>query len=123
MFPRVGSSAYGTGMQEWVRLCRVWKPCATRTAGVDCDFTTRGSKWGSFYCLSFNWQDSSDEADRCPCMTVLSFPGSLPVELICHELGHGVSAWAFVTVTRKERNYMLHSIHRDLYTYTYMHMS
>lgn len=54
----------------------------------------------------------------CPCMTVLSSADSLPVKLICHELDHWVSVWAFATLWQRRKTIRHIHIRRDLYRYT-----
>lgn len=44
----------------------LWTSHATQNAACELWFYDNGSKWDSFYCLLFHWQDSSSEPNMVP---------------------------------------------------------
>ena len=96
------------GLQQFVKQeCKRGRLCvqgpgsshATRIAGCELWFLWQWSKWESFDCLSFDWQDSSNEADTVTmygsvilswfiaCSVNLSWAGSL---VLCMGFHHFV---------------------------------
>lgn len=64
---------------------------------VNCDFMTEEANGILFIAFPSIGRAGVMKLTRCPCVMVLSSPDSLPVKVICHELDHWVSVWAFST--------------------------
>lgn len=118
--------------QLWDRNARM-SACLCRDCGnlmlhalllVNCDFRTVEANGILFIAFSSIGRTQIMKLIWRPGMTVLSSPDSLPVKLICHELDHWVSVWAFTTLWQGRRKTICR-IHtrRDLYSYTSVCMS
>lgn len=86
--------------------------------GVSCDFYDSEANGILFIAFPSIGRTRVMKLTCWPCMVVLSSPNSLPVQLICHELDHWFSVWAFTTLWEGRRK----SVY-SLYRYTNTHES
>lgn len=85
----------------------------------NCDFMTEEANGILFIAFPSIGRTQVMKLTWCPCMTVLSSPDSLPHKLICHELVHWVSVWAF-TMLRQGRRKTVTYVFIEIYIDTHM---
>lgn len=86
---------------------------------VNCDFMTEEANGILFIAFPSIGRTQVTKLTWCPCTIAL-----LPVKLICHELHHWVSVWAFTTLwQRRRKTICCRRIHINLYRHTYVHIS
>lgn len=87
---------------------------------VNCDFMTEEANGILFIAFPSIGRTQVMKLTWCPCMTMLSSPDSLPLKLICHELDHWVSVWAFTMLCREGEKLYVAYIFLEIYLDTHM---